>query len=182
MPISVHKSTIHVGLEHECAKPFQLFVFWNIIVTNVIAKGNIKEDFRCTIQQFMRVLNMSEGVLLKCIGAVTISRSYSGTICIYQFKLYLWPILSQIIRLFHNSDTYSTYSWGKIICIWAIGLVIHMFINEKYLKLHEEKVHVFSEFDCSDCDKQLRTEITSSCNRRRNMCDMNVTVLNVTNG
>ena len=132
MPISIHKSTIHVRLQHECAKPFAIMCFWNTIVTNVIAKGKITEEFRCTIHQFMRVLNISEGVV--------------------------WPMLSHSIRLFCNSDTYSTYSWGKIICIWAITLVIHMFINGKHLKLHEEKVHVFSEFGCSACDKKFENE------------------------
>ncbi len=113
MQISINKSTIYVSFEHECAKPFQLFVCSNIIVTNAIAKGKINEEFRCTIHQFMRVLNISQGVLLKSIGAVTISRPYSGTISI-------------------------------------------CFISN--LKLHEEKVHVCFEVNCSECDKQFKNE------------------------
>ena len=31
-----------------------------------------------------------------------------------------------------------------------------MFINGKHLKLYEEMVHVFSEFDSSECDNQFK--------------------------
>ena len=41
LPISTHKSSIHVHIEHQCGKAISLFGIWNMIVTNVVVKGKI---------------------------------------------------------------------------------------------------------------------------------------------